>query len=143
MPEFAPLPLSASTPPHPSLCWDIFCQVIDNFGDVGVCWRTAAELAARGQRVRLWMDDASALQWMAPQPWPPGLSVHAWPVQAADIPVPIGDVVIEAFGCELPAAYLAAMAASTLAFSPTASTTPAPSRPIPDGSGIGYSPVRW
>lgn len=110
MPEFAPLPVSADTPQHPSLSWDIFCQVIDNFGDVGVCWRTAAELAARGQLVRLWMDDASALQWMAPQPWPPGLSVHAWPVQAADIPVPIGDVVIEAFGCELPAAFVSAIA---------------------------------
>jgi uncharacterized repeat protein (TIGR03837 family) len=77
---------------------------------VGVCWRTAAELAARGQQVRLWMDDASALQWMAPQPWPPGLSVHAWPAQAADVPASIGDVVIEAFGCEIPAAFVSAIA---------------------------------
>ena len=42
--------------------WDVFCQVIDNFGDIGVCWRLAAELGARGQRVRLYVDDASALQ---------------------------------------------------------------------------------
>lgn len=110
MPEFAPLLAPGQAPQHPSLSWDIFCQVIDNFGDVGVCWRTAAELAARGQQVRLWMDDASALQWMAPQPWPPGLSVHAWPTQAADIPAPIGDVVIEAFGCEIPAAFVSAIA---------------------------------
>ena len=47
--------------------WDIFCQVIDNFGDIGVCWRLAADLAARGHQVRLWVDDASALHWMAPQ----------------------------------------------------------------------------
>ena len=46
--------------------WDIFCKVIDNFGDIGVCWRLATDLAARGQRVRLWVDDASALAWMAP-----------------------------------------------------------------------------
>lgn len=110
MPDFSPMPLPAPGVPHPSLCWDIFCQVIDNFGDVGVCWRTVAELAACGQQVRLWMDDASALQWMAPQPWPPGLSVHAWPAQAADVPASIGDVVIEAFGCEIPTAFVSAIA---------------------------------
>ena len=90
--------------------WDIFCQVIDNFGDVGVCWRTAAELAARGHSVRLWMDDASALQWMAPAPHPKGLSTHGWPSQAADVPEQVGDVVIEAFGCEIPEAFVAAIA---------------------------------
>ena len=84
--DFLPLPEANVTTQHPSLTWDIFCQVIDNFGDVGVCWRTAAELVARGQQVRLWMDDASALQWMTPQPWPKGLSVHAWPALMVDIP---------------------------------------------------------
>ena len=47
--------------------WDIFCKVIDNYGDVGVCWRLAADLAARAQQVRLWCDDVSALTWLAPQ----------------------------------------------------------------------------
>jgi hypothetical protein len=47
--------------------WDLFCRVIDNHGDLGVCWRLACELAARGQQARLWVDDASALAWMAPQ----------------------------------------------------------------------------
>ncbi|MEO6624035.1 MAG: elongation factor P maturation arginine rhamnosyltransferase EarP, partial [Burkholderiaceae bacterium] len=46
--------------------WDIFCRVIDNYGDIGVCWRLAADLAARGRQVRLWVDDARALHWMAP-----------------------------------------------------------------------------
>ena len=46
--------------------WDIFCKVIDNFGDIGISWRLSADLAARGQQVRLWVDDASALAWMAP-----------------------------------------------------------------------------
>ena len=93
------------------LCWDIFCQVIDNFGDVGVCWRAAAELAARGQRVRLWLDDASALAWMAPAPHPAGLSVHPWPGHAALLPADgVGDVVIEAFGCALPEPFLALLA---------------------------------
>ncbi|MEP7099809.1 MAG: elongation factor P maturation arginine rhamnosyltransferase EarP, partial [Burkholderiales bacterium] len=26
--------------------WDLFCRVIDNFGDIGVCWRLAADLGA-------------------------------------------------------------------------------------------------
>ena len=112
--DFLPLPLSdadlADTEPWPARSWDIFCQVIDNFGDAGVCWRTAAELAARGQRVRLWMDDASALQWMAPLPHPTGLTVHGWPQHAGDVPPQVGDVVLEAFGCEIPAPFQAAMA---------------------------------
>ena len=54
---------------------DIFCRVIDNHGDVGVCWRLSADLAARGHRVRLWIDDASALAWMAPQ-GAPGVEVR-------------------------------------------------------------------
>ena len=112
--DFLPLSATALAESAPSLNWDIFCQVIDNFGDVGVCWRTAAELVERGQTVRLWMDDASALQWMAPPPWPQSLeqrlSVHTWPEQAADIPTQMGDVVIEAFGCEIPASFVRAIA---------------------------------
>ena len=43
------------------MLWDVFCRVVDNFGDVGVCWRIAADLASRGEQVRLWLDDATAL----------------------------------------------------------------------------------
>jgi hypothetical protein len=46
--------------------WDIFCTIIDNHGDLGVCWRLSAELAARGDAVRLWVDAPEALAWMAP-----------------------------------------------------------------------------
>ena len=35
--------------------WDIFCRIIDNHGDLGVCWRLAADLATRGETVRLWV----------------------------------------------------------------------------------------
>ena len=107
---FFPIDPSPAPMPRPAQTWDLFCQVIDNFGDIGVCWRAAAELAARGQLVRLWVDDGSALAWMAPQPHPAGLSVHAWPTQAGDIPPTIGDVVIEAFGCEIPPHFVAAIA---------------------------------
>ena len=85
--------------------WDIFCQVIDNFGDIGVCWRLAAELGARGVEVTLRIDDASALAWMAPH-GAPGVHVAAYDASYQAHP----DVVIEAFGCEAPHAYLEALA---------------------------------
>ena len=89
------------------MLWDVFCRVIDNFGDIGVCWRLAADLAARGERVRLWVNDAAALRWMAPQT--DGL-VRVLPWAQANDGQPAGDVVIETFGCELPAAFVENMA---------------------------------
>ena len=47
--------------------WTLLCRVVDNFGDVGFAWRLAADLAARGERVRLAIDDARALAWLAPE----------------------------------------------------------------------------
>lgn len=55
-----------TTPPY--TCW-IFCNVIDNFGDIGVSWRLARVLQRElGWQVHLWTDDfpslqASALTW--------------------------------------------------------------------------------
>lgn len=89
--------------------WDIFCRVIDNFGDIGVCWRLAADLAARGDTVRLWADDASALEWMAPGVTP-GVDVCAWPADDDTSIEPRG-AVVEAFGCHLPSGFIKRMAA--------------------------------
>lgn len=89
--------------------WDIFCRVIDNFGDAGVCWRTAADLASRGETVRLWIDDERPLAWMAPAGWP-GVEVLSW--AGDDITATPGDVVIEAFGCNPPPGFVARMAAA-------------------------------
>ena len=89
--------------------WDIFCKVIDNFGDIGVCWRLACCLAARGQPVRLWLDDASALAWIAPQ-GAGGVQVLAWTAQSPQVGVDRpGDVVVEAFGCDIDAAWVAGL----------------------------------
>ncbi|MDE2605939.1 MAG: elongation factor P maturation arginine rhamnosyltransferase EarP [Burkholderiales bacterium] len=88
--------------------WDIFCRVIDNHGDAGVGWRVAAELGARGEQVRLWLDDVSMLPWMAPQ-GAPGVEVIPW--TGALPPAEPGDVVVEAFGCDPPEAFVARMAA--------------------------------
>ena len=92
--------------------WDIFCKVIDNFGDIGVCWRLAADLASRGHQVRLWVDDASALAWMAPAGCE-GVRVLPW---TTPLDLAVGfeqqppDVLIEAFGCEVAPEVIAACA---------------------------------
>ena len=61
--------------------------------------------------LRLWVDDASALSWMAPQ-GAAGVEVREWNDAATDGIEP-GDVVIEAFGCDPPAAFVQRMATST------------------------------
>ena len=97
------------------MVWDLFCRVIDNFGDVGLCWRLAADLGRRGQAVRLWIDDASALAWLAPQ-GAPGVQVLPW--DEAGFGLPPGEVVIEAFGCTPPDRFVARMAAQVQAGRP-------------------------
>ncbi len=91
--------------------WDLFCRVIDNHGDLGVCWRLAADLGARGHPVRLWADDVRALRWMAPA-GAAGVQVHDWNAAAQALP---GEVVVEAFGCDPPPAFMQAMAAAPTA----------------------------
>jgi len=108
--------------------WDVFCRVIDNHGDLGVCVRLSRQLASAGQSVRLWVDDPGALSWMAPdlahgsaheRDGP--ISVLDW-AQASDpqaltglAPMSRDSVWIEAFGCELPDAFVAHGVAMTRA----------------------------
>ena len=93
--------------------WDIFCRVVDNHGDLGVCWRLAVDLAERGETARLWVDDESALQWMAPLGHP-GIELIRWGKPHGPLAERApGDVVIEAFGCELPALFAKRMAQRT------------------------------
>ena len=95
---------------------DIFCRVIDNLGDIGVCWRLARQLhGEHGISVRLWLDDLTALA-----PLYPGIDPTRERQSAAGIDLchwsktfpaaEAADLVIEAFACDLPPAYLAAMA---------------------------------
>lgn len=108
--------MSLSVPP-PSLA--IFCKVVDNYGDIGICWRLARQLAAEhGVAVTLWVDDLASFRRICPEVDPgaalqavAGVAVRLWCGQdgafaAADIP----DIVIEFFGCDLPPAYVEAMA---------------------------------
>ncbi|MBK9217585.1 MAG: elongation factor P maturation arginine rhamnosyltransferase EarP [Uliginosibacterium sp.] len=96
---------------------DIFCKVIDNYGDIGVCWRLARQLAGEhGLAVRLWVDDLASFRRLAPGIDPVlaeqrlgGVVIRRWDGSAA-LAQP-ADIVIEAFACDPPEAYVAAMAA--------------------------------
>ena len=103
--------------------WDIFCQVVDNFGDIGVCWRLARQLASEhGMPIRLWVDDQATFARLAA-----GLDVTRAVQQLGAIEVRRWDghfdaaccadsaAVIEAFGCGLPDTLLQAMAARPVA----------------------------
>ena len=95
--------------PAPKLQWDIFCRVIDNFGDLGVAWRLACNLAELGQSVRLWADDLTALAWMAPR-GASGVEIRAWTAPIDMTGITPGDVLIETFGCDIDAEFIAGYA---------------------------------
>lgn len=93
-----------------TLSCDLFCRVVDNLGDVGVCWRLAHQLAVEhGWRMRLWIDDPAPLDALAPGHGDAPVAVHLWQGELPDV-VP-AEVVIEAFACELPPGYVMRMAA--------------------------------
>lgn len=97
--------------------FDIYCRVVDNFGDAGICWRLARQLAVEhGCAVRLYVDRRATLERLldrAPAPTvdvapgaapaPGAVAILDWPADEAAEAAPV-DVVIAAFGCRLPAA---------------------------------------
>jgi uncharacterized repeat protein (TIGR03837 family) len=102
------------------LRYDIFCRVVDNFGDIGVTWRLARQLRREhGIEVRLIVDDLASFQKIVP-----GVdrAVDAQRIDEVEIVrwrddlslASSADCVIEAFACNLPPAYEKAMAAQTV-----------------------------
>ncbi len=90
--------------------------MVDNYGDVGVCWRLARQLVTEhGIAVRLWIDDLKSARRLIPGLDPAvtsqrvgGVEVLAW-----TDPLPVmspGAVVIAAFAASLPESFLEAMA---------------------------------
>ena len=98
---------------------DIFCRVVDNFGDIGVCWRLARSLHREWPaQVRLWVDDLAVFNRLAPQIRPDldeqqldGIQIIHW----TDNPAPRtpAALVIEAFACDPPEQYIDAMPGHT------------------------------
>ncbi len=96
--------------------WDIFCTVVDNYGDIGVTWRLARQLVAEhALPVRLWVDDLRAFERICPeidinvaQQFQQSVEVRHWPSEW--LHTEAADVVIAAFACQLPSDYMDAMA---------------------------------
>jgi uncharacterized repeat protein (TIGR03837 family) len=97
--------------------WDVFCRVVDNYGDVGVSWRLARSLAREHRKeVRLWLDDLTVLAKLRPEVDPARDVQRLEQVEVARIREPfagaeVADVVVETFGCDPPDAYVRSMAA--------------------------------
>ncbi|WP_076591900.1 elongation factor P maturation arginine rhamnosyltransferase EarP [Herminiimonas arsenitoxidans] len=97
----------------------LFCRVVDNYGDIGICWRFARQLQQEhGIAVTLWVDDLSSFQRICPD-----VVLNVEEQQVADVTVrhwrnqdgvfaasDIADIVIEFFACDIPPGYIAAMA---------------------------------
>ena len=96
--------------------WDIFCRVVDNFGDVAVSWRLARQVAREHRKkVRLWLDDLTVLAKLRPEIHPAYDLQRLDEVEVARIREPfdvdgVADVVVETFGCDPPESYVRAMA---------------------------------
>jgi hypothetical protein len=92
---------------------DVFCRVVDNFGDIGVSWRLVRQLQREHNwSVRLWVDDLKSFQRLearvdlhALQQVIEHIEIIHWGDPAPDlIPYP---VVLCSFSCDLPATYIA------------------------------------
>lgn len=90
--------------------------MVDNFGDIGTCWRLARQLSSEYQfQVRLWVDCLETFAFLnssvvidASVQSIEGIEIHHW---RSDFPeIEPADVIIEAFACELPSRYVRAMA---------------------------------
>ncbi len=90
--------------------WDIFCQIVDNYGDAGVCWRLARSLSKRDDiRIRLFCDDLKVLDTIAHGDaiaYASSIGIEVLPWEAAESCTQVADVVIEAFACAIPPAYI-------------------------------------
>lgn len=97
----------------------IFCKVVDNYGDIGICWRFARQLQGEhGVAVTLWVDNLHSFRRICPEvdtaaetQHVAGVTVRHWRDQEGMFaPQDVADIVIEFFGVDIPPAYIAAMA---------------------------------
>lgn len=97
----------------------IFCKVVDNYGDIGICWRLARQLRREHAiDVTLWVDNLDSFQRICPAVAPQaplqvleGVAVRHWRGQdEVFAPADVADIVIEFFACDIPPGYIEAMA---------------------------------
>ena len=97
----------------PGRRWDVFCRVVDNYGDAAVCWRLARQLATEHDAcVRLWIDRPEVLQALMPAMQDGGVDVRPWtsPLYFGEA----AEIAIDAFGDGLPDDYARALAPGAL-----------------------------
>ena len=104
----------------------LFCKVVDNYGDIGICWRLSRQLQAEhGIAVTLWVDDLQVLQRLCPETSIDadsqvlaGVTVRCWHADSAALSITdftngladeSADIVVEFFGCDIPESCIAAM----------------------------------
>ncbi|WP_025917460.1 elongation factor P maturation arginine rhamnosyltransferase EarP [Herminiimonas sp. CN] len=107
---------------HQATSLALFCKVVDNYGDIGICWRLARQLEQEhGITVTLWVDDLRSFQRICPEvaidrdeQQIGTVTVRHWRDQnGVFAPGDVADIVIEFFACDIPPAYIAAMAERT------------------------------
>lgn len=92
----------------------IFCTVVDNFGDIGICWRLAKQLHHEHQcDVLLYVDDLASFQRICPDVNPTqtaqtvqGIRVGLWSEDFTALANDTPQLLIEAFACKIPQPYL-------------------------------------
>lgn len=101
---------------------DLFCRVVDNYGDIGICWRFARQLQREHNiAVTLWVDDLRSFQRICPEVVLDleeqqifGVAIRHWRDQEGVFAVSdLADIVIEFFACDIPPGYINAMAECT------------------------------
>jgi len=124
-------------PQNQRLSADLFCQVVDNLGDIGVMWRLAKQLTTeKNWQIRLWVDQINCLakidpsvdpsatiqtrqcveirQWLSPwQPMSQHPNSHSHPHSPPHLHTHPHPIVIAGFSCALPDAYLREFATQT------------------------------
>ncbi|MEO8598355.1 MAG: elongation factor P maturation arginine rhamnosyltransferase EarP [bacterium] len=107
---------------HQTTSLALFCKVVDNYGDIGICWRLARQLEQEhGIAVTLWVDDLHSFHRICPevvinrkQQQIGSVTVRHWRDQDGVFATSdVADIVIEFFACDIPPMYITAMAERT------------------------------
>lgn len=113
-------PTAPTTAPARTLA--LFCKVVDNYGDIGICWRLARQLQhEHAVAVTLWVDDLVSFRRICPEvdtgldmQQINGVTVRHWREQdGVFVAADVANIVIEFFGCDIPPGYIRAMAQCT------------------------------
>lgn len=81
---------------------NIFCDVIDNYGDAGVCLRLGRDLCKKNEKVNIYCNDLKVIKKIISKDdlKNESLKITSWPTQNDNLQ--IKDIVIQAFSVRLP-----------------------------------------